>query len=153
MSSDPASSPSTSEGERAAAHAACEGLFLDFHGLIDRGVASQALELFDDEGLFEVRGDVLRGRDAIGGFLRKREAAVDRHTRHLATNFRFALLSPTQAEATANLILFTRAEGDGSTLALEAVVDCQLTFIRRDDALWRIASRRHVRFGTHPAAN
>lgn len=130
------------------AQVACERLFNDFHCLIDDGHATKALGLFHDGAVFEVRGERYEGIDAIGGFLEAREADTGRRTRHVASNFRFTRESDSSAHATANLTLFTGSGEDGHELKLEAVVDCETTFIRLPTGEWRITTRRHTRFAS-----
>ena len=132
------------------AHLVCEQLFLAFHGHIDDGHATRSLDLLTEDAVFEVRGTRHEGREAIGRFLRAREEDVTRRTRHLASNFRFVRDSERAAHASANLTLFTGVGEDGRRLALEAVIDCELAFVRGDDGEWRIGRRRHTRFATAP---
>jgi hypothetical protein len=128
---------------------ACEQLFSDFHCHIDDGHATRAAELFNPNAVLEVRGERYDGIEAITGFLRAREAMRTRHTRHLGTDFRFRLDSPTTAHATARLLLFERNGGsDGTELHVEALVDCEMTFARLSGGEWRLSSRRHRRFAT-----
>jgi hypothetical protein len=136
----------SSESEWLLARLQCEQLFLDFHGLIDAGRAILAAELFSDDGVFEVRGRRHEGMPALTQFLAAREADTRRRTRHLASNFRFAMETGRHARATANLSLFT-ADDDGE-LKLEAVVDCELRFERAPSGRWLTQSRRHARFAT-----
>ena len=146
-----ASMPSNSStAERVSARAQCEDLFLNFHRLIDEGHATQAVELFADDPAprLEVRGVVHVGTEALAKFLHAREQDERRQTRHLASNFHFELLSDDRARATANLTLFHRGGDDGSALVLEAVVDCDLEFVRLGADDWRVTSRRHSRFAT-----
>lgn len=132
------------------ARAECEDLFLDFHGLIDAGRAREAIDLFTEDGSFEVRGRPFEGRDAILGFLTARESRTDRHTRHAAANFRFRRTSATTAQATAMLTIFA-SEGDGHRSSVpEAVSDCEIEFRRDDDGRWRTTTRRHLRFAPDP---
>jgi len=133
-----------------AARARCEELFLDFHRLIDEGNATRALVLFtrDPEPSFEVRGQRHVGWDAISQFLGAREQDTTRQTRHLASNFRFFQQAHDRAYATANLTVYHRGGEDGSSLLLEAVIDCELDFVRSDGDDWRVCSRRHSRFAT-----
>ena len=143
-------SDSPSSHDHLSARAACEELFLDFHRLVDEGRAGEALALFADEPepRFEVRGRVYAGTQALAGFLDARQRDTSRQTRHLASNFRFVLLDDDRARASANLTLFHRGGDSASGLALEAVVDCELEFVRTSTDEWRIASRRHSRFAT-----
>jgi hypothetical protein len=54
--------------------------------------------------------------------------------------------SDARAHATANLTLFTSSGDD--ELALEALVDCEMTFCRDPSGRWLTQSRRHSRFAT-----
>jgi hypothetical protein len=143
-------SASLSESELLAARTACEELFLDFHRLIDQGRATQALALFTDVPVprFEVRGEVHLGTEALAAFLAARERNTTRQTRHLASNFRFELVSDDEAHATANLSLFHRGGEGGKDLIMEAIVDCELVFVRIETGEWRVSSRRHSRFAS-----
>lgn len=134
------------------ARIACEELFLDFHCLIDQGKATQALALFTDapEPRFEVRGDVHSGKEALAAFLNAREQNTTRRTRHLASNFRFELVSDDEARATAALTLFHRGGEDGTELIMEAIVDCELAYVRLETGEWRVSFRRHSRFASGP---
>ena len=134
------------------ARAACEELFLDFHRYIDAGQATRGLALFSDQPVprLEVRGQTYAGKAALEGFLQAREGDTARQTRHLASNFRFVLVSDSRARGTGNLTLFRRGGPEGSALVLEAVVDCELEFVRTGEGEWRVSSRRHSRFATAP---
>lgn len=130
------------------ARTTCEALFHDVHGLIDDGRATEAIDLFVDDAVFEVRGDRYTGRSEILRFLAHRQGLVDRRTRHAGTNFRFQRTTPTTARASALLIVFI-AEGDAAPSALpEAVTDCEMTFRWTFAAGWRLASRVHRRFAS-----
>lgn len=135
-----------SESEHLAARAACEALFHDVHGLIDDGRASEAIDRFTDDAVFEVRGTRYEGRIDILRFLTDREAMADRHTRHAGANFRFRRTGDAAAEASALLIVFV-GEGPGPHAAVpEAVTDCEMTFRWTPAAGWRLSSRLHRRF-------
>jgi SnoaL-like domain len=136
----------SSLGARLVAQMECEQLFVTFHSYIDDGSATRALDLFTEDGIFEARGQRHEGRAALEQFLQAREAATHRRTRHLASNFRFILDSPQLAHAAANLTLFT--VGECGELELEAVVDCELRFVRSENSAWRISTRRHTRFAS-----
>jgi len=60
--------------------AACRATLIDFLSEIDRGHATDALELFTDDASFAARGRQLQGRLAIARFLQERQAETDRHT-------------------------------------------------------------------------
>lgn len=143
-------STSPSNEQQLPAKTVCEELFLDFHRYIDMGEATKALALFTEEPppRFEVRGEVHEGTEALGAFLNAREKNKNRQTRHLASNFRFELLTDRAARATANLTLFHRGGEDGSDLIMEALVDCDLHYVRTATGEWRVSSRRHSRFAT-----
>lgn len=145
-------SANQSELDEFRARIRCEELFLDFHRFIDQGEATRALELFTEvpRPRFEVRGEVHLGTEALGAFLTAREQNTTRQTRHLASDFRFERLSDDEARATANLTLFHRGGGNGEELILEAIVDCELEYLRLESGDWRVSSRRHSRFASAP---
>jgi hypothetical protein len=134
--------------ETLAARIACEEVFLKFHRLIDEGSASEAIDLFTSDAVFEVRGQRFEGRRAILDFLQRRERQADRRTRHLASNFTFALTSPTSAEGSAQLLIVAGSGAETKQLDIEAVSDCVLRFRRTPPGIWQMTARSHRRFAT-----
>ncbi len=131
-----------------AARVACEEVFVRFHRLIDAGTATQAIDLFTTDSVFEVRGQLFEGRQAIFEFLQRREQQSDRLTRHLASNFAFELTSETVAQGSAQLLIVAASASEPRELELEAVSDCAVRFRRSESGIWRMTARSHRRFAT-----
>jgi ketosteroid isomerase-like protein len=126
------------------AETACEQLFVDLPRYIDAGQATRARDLFTDDAVLELAGQRHVGVDAICRFLEEREANRNRHTRHLASNFRLSEVSDSSAHATGSLAVYV-ATDDGPP-ALEVIADCDVDFVRLPDGEWRMSRRRHRRF-------
>jgi hypothetical protein len=132
------------------ARLSCEQLFHRFSACIDRGRATEAIDLFTDDGVVEIGGRTFNGRAEVLEFLTAREAHADRQTRHLGANFDFRMTGPDGAQASALVVVFATA-GDAPSTAPQIVSDCELTFRRDPETGWRVASRRHRRFAAAPA--
>lgn len=118
--------------------AQCHAVLVDFLAAIDRGVATQALELFTPDASFDARGQRLHGHDQIRRFLVAREADSDRHTAHLIANEVVRRCTDDELELTALLLLHER-RADGR-YHVERVLDTVQVFRRTDDG-WRIQHR------------
>jgi len=128
-------SPATAKDD---AVSACRGVLIDFLAAIDRGRATDALDLFTSDASFAARGSQLHGREAIAAFLADREAQTHRHTVHVVANDTVRERTDEQLTLTALLLLYERA-GDGS-FELDRVLNTTQTFRRGPDG-WRIAHR------------
>ncbi len=120
-----------------AAH--CHAVLVDFLAAIDRGRATQALELFTPDARFDARGQQIHGHDQIRRFLAAREADSERHTAHLIANEVPHQSSDDELELTALLFLYER-RADGR-YDLESVLDTVQIFRRTPQTGWRIRSR------------
>jgi ketosteroid isomerase-like protein len=114
----------------------CLGIVVAYHGDIDRGRATAAIDHFTADASFEARGEQLQGREQILGFLADRERRTDRHTVHVVTN-----ASSTQTDdgiAVSALVLLHVRGAQG--YALERVLDTVHRF-RPTEQGWKIAAR------------
>lgn len=116
----------------------CRTLLIDFLAAIDHGRATDALELFTPDAVFDARGATLRGHEEIAGFLAAREGETQRQTVHVITNDAVRCHDDHDLELTALLILYERAI-DG-TYRLDRILDTTQTFQRLPSG-WRISSR------------
>ena len=125
-------------GTSAAGLAACRATLIDFLAAIDRGRATEALDLFTDDASFAARGQQLHGRAAIARFLEEREAEPDRLTVHVLANEVVRSATADELELTTTLLLHER-EPDGRYAVHRALHTVQ-TFRRQPDR-WRIQAR------------
>lgn len=125
--------------EDATAHlqAAADVVFA-YHRAIDSGRATEGIELFAEDAVFQAKGMELIGRAAIAGFLTEREAQTDRHTMHVVANTTARSSESNQIELTGFVLLHVRRL-DGR-YELERVLDT--THVLRPCASgWQILKR------------
>ncbi|SDT07742.1 SnoaL-like domain-containing protein [Brevibacterium sandarakinum] len=125
----------------------CRTLLIDFLTAIDQGRATDALELFTPDAVFDARGTTLRGHDGIADFLAAREGETERHTVHVIVNDAVRRHEDREIELTALLMLYER-QSDG-TYRLDRILDTAQTFQRLSSG-WRISAR--TTRPVHPAA-
>jgi len=109
-----------------------------YHGAIDRGRATEAIDLFTEDAVFQARGEELIGRAAIAAFLVERQAQIGRHTVHLVANERVIAAAVGEARVQAIVLLHVR-QPDGRYL-LERVLDTEHVLYCRASG-WRIHRR------------
>ncbi len=92
-------------------------LLVELHALeaeywyeVDQNYGRSAPAFYELDGTFIIGDTVLRGRDAIAGFYRRREERGDRTARHLITNPRLTVVSEDHARFETVMSLFA---GDG----------------------------------------
>jgi ketosteroid isomerase-like protein len=127
--------------DHADAVAACRALVLRYHRDIDRGRATAGIDVFAENAEFTVRGQIMRGRGEILGFLTDRERQTDRHTVHVIANEVVVAADDDHAELDAFVLLHGR-QADGG-YHLDHVLDTRHTF-RRDGDTWLITRRTSV---------
>jgi hypothetical protein len=105
----------------------------------DHGKADTVHELFVDEGEMSLGQTILRGREEIREWGRKRAAATD-VTRHVSTNMRFIADGDDRAEGTTVITQYMdKGDGPGTTVPA-AVGEDHDRFVRTDQG-WRLVSR------------
>jgi len=132
-------SPPSEPGDRRTPEPAvqCHTVLVEILGAIDRGQATQALELFTPDASLEADGKQLHGRDEIASFLAEAQRQ-DRHTAHLITNEVVRRATDDEIELTA-LTFHYKPQADGK-YRLEGVLDTTQAFRRTPDG-WRIHRR------------
>lgn len=120
------------------AAAECHRVLVDFLAAIDRGRATEALELFTPDASFAARGKQLHGRDEIASFLAAREADRERHTAHLIANA--VVRRATRGELELTALVFLHERRPDGRYEIERVLDTVQVF-RRTDTGWRICRR------------
>lgn len=142
MSFDAMNWPAIPEADRRA----CESLIYAFCHFIDRGEPLGVVGLFTDDGVFDRKGEALRGHAALTEALGKRSPHVV--TRHVCTNIVLRVESPDRLIGTTSFLFFRRDDAatctdTGPTANLQVVGDYEDVFVRTS-AGWRIASRKAV---------
>ncbi len=127
--------------DHSAAVGVCRALVLGYHRDIDRGHATAGIDAFAENAEFEARGQVMRGRGEILGFLIQREQQADRHTVHVIANEIVVASGDDHIELDAFVLLYVR-QADGG-YHLDRVLDTRHTF-RRDGGTWLITRRTSV---------
>lgn len=98
-------------GDRLIAERACERLILDYAALVDAADWAAVAALYTVDGRMSrptAPDQFIAGRAAIlAGFL----ARPPRTTRHICANIRVTLISPIEAVASSQILLFTGADG------------------------------------------
>ncbi len=125
---------------------ACEALVQAFCHFIDHGEAPKVAGLFTEDGVFDRKGEALRGRAALAEALGRRPAHIV--TRHVCPH---TVLVPESADRIAGTTAFLFFRRDASApgadtrpaACLEAVGEYQDVF-ERTPAGWRIAHRKAV---------
>ena len=132
----------TSTTEQRNCEAECVRLCNDFAYFADNREYEKLVALFAEDGTFDRRGEVLRGRAAIMKAMLARPA--DLITRHACTNIRIDLQADGTASGTGYMMLF---HGSASGLAAGTLPSCSTTIAEYRDVYvatqegWRIRSR------------
>jgi uncharacterized protein (TIGR02246 family) len=118
--------------------AQCRAVLIRFLAAIDHGRATEALNLFTEDGSLTARGERLQGREAIARFLAQREAETVRQTAHVIANETTESADDERLELRATLIVYVRRSSGG--YVVEHILNTVQTF-RRVDSDWRIHDR------------
>jgi len=110
----------------------------------DSGRPDTVHELYTEDGVLELQGTTLRGRQAIAEWGRQLAKNPPwRVIRHVCSNMRFVADGPDAAEGITILTVYMVAgPGAATTVPLQVGEDHD-RFVRTDDG-WRLASRRWV---------
>lgn len=117
---------------------AAEDVVLAYHRAIDTGRATDGLDLFTEDAVFQAKGRELVGREAIGGFLADRESQTDRHTVHVVANVSVVREGSDEIELNALVLLHVR-HADGRYV-LERVLDTTHV-VTRSSSGWQVHRR------------
>jgi hypothetical protein len=123
------------------ARVAIESLIAEFAYLIDHNQTEEVADLFTEDGWYGREGGSRSvGRDAIRKSYAGRAARGERTARHIFTNLRLTMLSPTEAEGICILLLFA-ADGAPPLPAEPMLVQDYKDTYRKVDGCWLFASR------------
>lgn len=123
-------------------------MLLELHALesnywyeVDHNYGRSAPALYEPDGTFTIGATVLRGRDQIAGFYRRREERGDRTSLHVVTNPRLTVISADHAHFDSIMMLFA---GDGVPV-LESqppvmIADVTTEYVRSGDT-WSVRAR------------
>ena len=109
-----------------------------FHRHIDRGQATNALDLVADDADFTIRGERMRGRAEVGEFLARREQQTDRRTLHLIESP--IVTGGRGGEVVVEAVLAMHSRDDAGTLRLDNAFEIAHTLVLGDGG-WRIRDR------------
>jgi 3-phenylpropionate/cinnamic acid dioxygenase small subunit len=113
----------------------CSRLCADFAHFVDSRDYEKLAALFVDSGIFERRGEVLQGREAILRAMRARPENVV--TRHICTNIRIDLQIDGTANGTCILLLFVGQPNEKPSTTIAEYHD---TYVATAEG-WRIKKR------------
>jgi SnoaL-like domain len=125
--------------EQLGAELACHDLIHAFAHHIDRGAATEAINLFTDDAELGNAEQVVTGRDEITRALAAREADASRRTCHQVTNIMFQQTGPDTARAHSLLCLFVLDGQQEPTIRAISKLDDQ--FARDSAGQWRFSRR------------
>lgn len=123
------------------ARVAIESLIAEFAYLIDHNQTEKVADLFTEDGWYGREGGARSvGRDAIRKSYAGRAARGERTARHIFTNLRLTVHSPTEAEGVCILLLFA-ADGAPPLPAEPMLVQDYRDSYRKVNGRWLFASR------------
>jgi len=130
--------------EGALIRAQIEALNVEFWYRVDHQNGDGVAELFCEDGVYSVPGGRNAGRAAIAASYVARAARGPRVSRHVHSNLRLTVESPTRASAVSILTLWARDGEAPMALTLPvSVSDVHDTYVKGDDDVWRI-EHRHI---------
>ncbi|MEP6660968.1 MAG: nuclear transport factor 2 family protein [Acidimicrobiales bacterium] len=130
--------------EAALIRAHIEALNVEFWYRVDQQNGEGVADLFCEDGAYSVPGGRNAGRAAIAESYVKRAARGPRVSRHVLSNLRLTLESPTLAHGVSTLTLWARDGEAPLAITLPvSVSDVHDTYIKGDDGVWRI-QHRHI---------
>jgi hypothetical protein len=121
------------------AELACHDLIHAFADRIDRGAATEAIDLFTDDAEVGTAEHRAKGRNEIAPMLASREADASRRTCHQVTNIMFQQTGPDTASAHSLLCLFVLDGQQEPTVRAISRLDDQ--FARDAAGQWRFSRR------------
>jgi len=121
------------------AELACHDLIHAFADHIDKGAATEAIDLFTDDAEIGNAEHRAKGRNEIAPMLAAREADASRRTCHQVTNIMFQQTGPDTASAHSLLCLFVLDGQQAPTVRAISRLDDQ--FARDAAGQWRFSRR------------
>jgi uncharacterized protein (TIGR02246 family) len=119
-----------------------EALNVEFWYRVDHQNGAGVAELFCEDGVYSVPGGRNTGRAAIAESYVKRAARGPRVSRHVFSNLRLTIETPTLAHGVSMLTLWARDGEAPLALTLPvSVSDVRDTYVKGDDGVWRIHHR------------
>ncbi len=125
--------------------AAIRRLQADYWARVDYIDDAPAEDLFTDDSVFELGTLVLRGREALAEFFRKRKemtVSTGRTTRHLAVNLRLRALADGRVAAATTVMVMTGYGPWPMAASIPSVGDFEDVCARGADGVWRFEHRK-----------
>lgn len=121
-----------------------DALNVEFWYRVDHHNGEGVADLFTEDGAYSVPGGRHSGRAAIAESYVKRAARGPRVSRHVHSNLRLTVETPTLATGVSILTLWARDGEAPLALTLPvSVSDVHDTYVKGDDDVWRI-QHRHI---------
>lgn len=121
----------------------------EFGRCLDHGDLEGFLAIFTEDADYRNGARQLKGREEIAAFFRTR-AAAGRTSRHLHSGLRLRASGPEGAEGESVWLTFAGAGPPPVADAAPAAVSDVSDVYRREDGVWRIASRRIAQIFVNP---
>jgi hypothetical protein len=119
-------------------------LNVEFWYRVDHQNGDGVADLFTEDGVYSIAGGRNAGRAAIAASYVARAARGPRVSRHVHSNLRLTVESPSRARAVSILTLWARDGEAPLALTLPvSVSDVHDAYIKGDDDVWRI-EHRHI---------
>lgn len=131
--------------QRAAIEAACARLVAQYAQLVDLAEPGAGADLFSDDGVFELAGTRIEGREAIrANSIAGRGQFAGRVTRHVCANIVITALDEQRAEGTTYFLFFASDVGASGPLKFgsPSTIGVYRDRFVRTTGGWRIAHRR-----------
>lgn len=128
----------------AGVRAEIEALNVEFWFRVDHEGGEGVAELFCEDGVYSVPRGSNEGREAIAQSYVLRRARGPRVSRHVHSNLRVTVVSPTEAHGVSLLTLWARDGEAPLSIAMPvSVSDVRDEYERGEDGIWRIR-HRHI---------
>ncbi len=117
------------------------GIESDYWYEVDHNFGRTASMFYEPDGTFTIDGNVLRGRDEIAGFYRRREQRGDRTARHVIANPRLTVVAADHARLESIMLLYA----DDGVPVLESkapvmIADVTTEYVRAGGT-WSVCAR------------
>jgi hypothetical protein len=131
-------------GDGVDVRAEIEALNVELWYRVDHEGGAGVADLFCEDGVYSVPGGRNAGREAIAQSYVLRAARGPRVSRHVHSNLRLTLVSPTEAHGVSMLTLWARDGEAPLSIAMPvSVSDVRDEYARGEDGRWRIR-HRHI---------
>lgn len=122
----------------------CARLVTAYCHFVDHGEAARVADLFSEDGVWKSPEVTMQGREQLQQGFARRQANVERLSRHVCNNLLLDVIDRDHAEGTVYLTLYRHDGEKGRNISPleqpELVGEYRDSFVRTEDG-WRIANR------------